>query len=280
MQTGTFQCLNYLGNLGLRDQSRHAQVGKSCLMFQGQILANIKLSGQGFWAGFSSRAGGLLARYDKNESAAPLPLCRGCRLKHFSQMLPTFLGLGLEVTKHLFSASRSELSSPNLSSPVLLCTQPPPHLLLTVPQVPMNFCTFSLTFKVNSLHWTAGKNRIQNSQQLRPELMNLTFQAAQTKTFPQPQPCPVCSVTHRHRSLEGCPRNRLPYSAQSLLAVLHVAIRVILCSCSHAHPVLTCLFPLVSGVTLAWSSLIPLLCSSCALGAGTREYKHQSCTYL
>lgn len=152
MQTGTFQCLNYLGNLGLRDQSRHAQVGKSCLMFQGQILANIKLSGQGFWAGFSSRAGGLLARYDKNESAAPLPLCHGCRLKHFSQMLPTFLGLGLEVTKHLFSASRSELSSPNLSSPVLLCTQPPPHLLLTVPQVPMNFCTFSLTFKVNSLH--------------------------------------------------------------------------------------------------------------------------------
>lgn len=152
-----FQCLNYLGNLGLKDQSRHAQVGKSCIMFQGQILANIRLSGQGFWAGFSSRAGGLLARHDKNGSAALLPLCHGCRLKQLPQMLPTLLGLGLKVTKHLFSACTSEpvLSQFILSS--VCCGHNHLHTLLTVPQVPMNFCTFSLMFKVISLHWTAGK---------------------------------------------------------------------------------------------------------------------------
>lgn len=77
----------------------------------------------------------------------------------------------------------------------LLWTQPPQPLLLTVPQVPVNFCTFSLLmFKVSALHWTAetqcGRNRIQNSQQLCPEL-NLTFQAAQTKTFPPTSALPL-----------------------------------------------------------------------------------------
>lgn len=163
-------------------------------------------------------------------------------------------------------------------------TQQPQHLLLTLPQFPMNFCTFSLMmFKVRPSHWTAethcGRKRIQNSQQLCPELMHLTFQAAQTKTFPPSSASPMSVLW-----LTGHCKAVLAEGSHILLShcwqCFMWTISVILYSCSHVHPVFTCLFPLIWGMTLAWSSLIPLLCSSCALWAGIRECKHKSRTYL
>lgn len=72
-----------------------------------------------------------------------------------------------------------------------------------------------------------------------------------------------CSVTHR--SLQGCPSRRLPYSAQSLLAVLHVDHQcdpVQLLSCS------SCFYMFVSfnlrddtGLILSHPTLVLILCT-------------------
>lgn len=123
-----FQCQNYLRNSGLRDQSRHVQVRKSCLVFEWEILADIKLSGQRFWAGFSSRDGGLLTRYGKkwvSSTSAPLSWMQ------VEAPLPDashISGTGLEGDKAVrvtsvlaevnLSSALSPLSCPNLSSPV------------------------------------------------------------------------------------------------------------------------------------------------------------------
>lgn len=107
----------------------------------------------------------------------------------------------------------------------LLWTQPPQHLLLTVPQVPMNSCTFSLLmFKVSCF----------NTEQLRASVEETGLRTASNyaqrwtslskllrprlSLQPQPFPWVLCDSQPQ----EGCPRRGFPYSAQSVLAVLHV----------------------------------------------------------